>query len=103
MKERCVEYKGGKCEHCKQVYPAVCYDFHHIDPEARSFAISGARLKKSWDNLKAEMDKCALLCANCRRAIVYGEWQLPAGKVEGVYTCTTEPPAPPLTPKGNLS
>lgn len=59
-----IEYKGGKCEQCgyDKPIPSV-YHFHHIDPAKKDFAI--ASTTKSIQTLKAEVDKCKLLCANC--------------------------------------
>lgn len=37
--------------------------FHHLDPSQKEFEISGKSI--SWERLKAELDKCALVCRNC--------------------------------------
>jgi hypothetical protein len=63
-----IEYKGGKCEICGYNKNCPnCYDFHHKNPEEKEFSISG----KTWsyDRLKAEVDKCVLLCKNCHAEI----------------------------------
>lgn len=65
FKKQAVEYKGGSCEDCGLVDPCMdIYDFHHIDPSTKDFAISGCR---SFEAMKPELDKCVLLCANCHR------------------------------------
>lgn len=67
LKNKAIKYKGGKCEKCGYdniEFPAV-FDFHHLDPTAKDFAIGSS--SKSWKNIKPELDKCALLCANCHR------------------------------------
>jgi hypothetical protein len=64
-----IEYKGGKCEDCPASYPNepyVIFDFHHLDPEQKDVDWGKLRLK-SWDKIKSELDKCALLCSNCHR------------------------------------
>ncbi len=38
--------------------------FHHTEPGGKEFVIGNAS-NKSWDSIKAEMQKCILLCANC--------------------------------------
>jgi hypothetical protein len=40
-------------------------EFHHRDPDGKDFKVS----QGSWslERMKAEADKCALLCANCHR------------------------------------
>ncbi len=66
LKRQAVEYKGNKCTDCGNTYPDCVYDFHHLDPEAKDFSIA----KKAWvsfDDIKQELDKCILLCANCHR------------------------------------
>lgn len=71
-KLKLIEYKGGKCEICgfSKNIPG-CYDFHHTDPSAKEFVISG----KSWnfERLQKEVDKCMLLCKTCHAEV---HWQL---------------------------
>jgi hypothetical protein len=65
-KTMAVEYKGGKCEDCKSTYPDPVFDFHHLDPSQKEFSWNKMRLV-SDKKLFKELDKCALLCANCHR------------------------------------
>jgi hypothetical protein len=55
-------------------------DFHHLDPSEKEFNVSGA-MGKAWDKVKAEIDKCVCLCANCHRlhhaGIIHLEDHLP--------------------------
>lgn len=63
-KIKLIHYLGGKCIRCgydKNVPSA--YDFHHRDPNAKEFGISGKTL--SFEKLKREADKCDLLCCRC--------------------------------------
>ena len=47
-------------------------DFHHKDRDEKDFTIG--RLKKgSLDLIQNEIDKCAVLCANCHREFHYLE------------------------------
>jgi hypothetical protein len=67
-KMRLIDYKGGKCLRCgydKRIPGA--YDFHHRDPEQKDFGISGKT--KSFEALKAEVDKCDLLCRRCHAEV----------------------------------
>lgn len=64
-----VAYKGGRCERCEGVYHPNVYDFHHYDPEEKSFTVCQANFQRSWDNIIAEADKCFMLCANCHREV----------------------------------
>ena len=59
-----VEYKGGRCKDCGGMFPQCCYDFDHLRDKV--FAI-GTSLNRSIEVLKAEADKCDLVCANCHR------------------------------------
>lgn len=64
-KMRLIQYKGGKCEICGYNKPiATVYHLHHINPEEKEFALSKF-MSRSLDKLKAEADKCQLLCSNC--------------------------------------
>jgi len=63
-----VEYKGGKCSICGYDKYIGALDFHHVDPNKKDFSVS------SWANsslilLKAEADKCILVCSNCHREL----------------------------------
>jgi len=76
LKQRLISYKGGKCEICgydKDV-PRV-YHFHHLNAEEKSFGIS-ANLSLSFDKLKAETDKCQLLCCRCHYELHHEAEQL---------------------------
>ena len=67
-KMRLIDYKGGKCLRCgydKRIPGA--YDFHHRDPEQKDFGIGGKT--KSFEALKAEVDKCDLLCRRCHAEV----------------------------------
>jgi len=73
VKRLLIEYKGGKCIQCG--YEEDCppaYAFHHRDPNQKDLTISG----KSWsyERLKAEADKCDLLCVRCHTELHY-KWQ----------------------------
>ncbi len=65
-KKRAIEYKGGKCEHCLEILPPECFDFHHIDKETKH-KDPGLMMSHSDESLFKELDKCILLCANCHR------------------------------------
>jgi len=56
-----------KCERCGFNHPATL-EFHHKDPKKKEFTI-GTELYngKSINELKKEMKKCIVLCANCHK------------------------------------
>jgi hypothetical protein len=65
-KRKAIEYKGNQCADCKGTYHPSVYDFHHLDPTLKDFKPSDS-LTRKWDKVKAELDKCVMLCANCHR------------------------------------
>ena len=69
-KKRAVEYKGGKCINCGYCKCIRALKFHHIDSTKKDFTISA--VSKAWDKLKAELDKCLLVCGNCHDEIHEG-------------------------------
>ena len=66
-KQRLVEYRGGKCLVCNYKRNLSSLDFHHIDPSKKDFGIS--RYSRGIEDLKKEVDKCALLCSNCHAEV----------------------------------
>ena len=69
-KKALVEYKGGKCQCCGYYRCIEALEFHHLDPNIKSFTISGK--SKSFNSLKNEVDKCILVCSNCHKEIHAG-------------------------------
>lgn len=69
LKKLMIKYKGGQCYFCGYSKYIGALDFHHIDPEEKSFKLSMDSLDKSWDRIRDEIDKCLLVCANCHREI----------------------------------
>lgn len=65
-KKQAIDYKGGRCADCGGVFPYYVYDFHHLDPTQKEMQFTSLR-RRSWEVIRAELDKCLLLCANCHR------------------------------------
>ena len=59
------DYLGGCCSLCGYNKCTSALEFHHIDPSNKEYEI--AAKNKSFENMKSELDKCVLLCANCHR------------------------------------
>lgn len=76
VREMAVEYKGGKCQMCGYARCMGALEFHHSDPSKKDFGISMNGLTRAWTKVKAEVDKCVLVCANCHREIHAGITQL---------------------------
>jgi len=61
------------CVDCGQQHPATLH-FHHLNPEDKKFNISGAGYYGiSLKKVKAEIEKCIVLCANCHAIRHYNE------------------------------
>lgn len=68
MKQKSVDYLGSKCVNCGYCRNIKALEFHHKNPDEKDFSISKATtVKMSWEKIKNELDKCALLCSNCHR------------------------------------
>lgn len=67
-----VDYKGGACLLCGYNKCSRALEFHHVNPEEKLFSISRDGNTRSWEKVKAELDKCVLLCANCHREVEAG-------------------------------
>ena len=70
-KREAIAYKGGACQDCGGVFHPSVYEFHHRDPDRKD--LTGNQIKRaSWARVRAELDGCDLLCANCRRLRHWG-------------------------------
>ena len=67
VKAEAVEYKGGKCSVCGYCRCIASLEFHHRNKNEKEFTMS--RTNKSLAQIKSELDKCDLVCANCHREI----------------------------------
>ena len=80
LKLMVIEYKGGSCVVCGyNRYPGA-FDLHHLDGSTKEFGLSMQGLTRSWERVKAEADKCVLVCANCHREIHGGIAKIPKQK-----------------------
>lgn len=60
--------KAKPCEDCNGTFPPECMDFDHIDPQTKLFTVSNGLMSlKPLDDIKSEIKKCRLICANCHR------------------------------------
>lgn len=66
VKQRLIEYKGGKCIKCGYDKPCTtAFVFHHRDPLKKDFGLGAKMTSTSFEKLKAEVDKCDLMCSRC--------------------------------------
>lgn len=77
VKLMAIEYKGGQCCICGYNRHPSALELHHLDPSQKGFGIGDKGYTRSWEKIKAELDKCVLVCANCHREISAGITQLP--------------------------
>jgi hypothetical protein len=68
IKQRAVDYKGGRCVRCGYNRNIKALQFHHTDPKLKDFHIGGS-YNRSWDVIQTELNKCIMLCANCHTEI----------------------------------
>ncbi len=91
LKMKAIAYKGGKCEKCGYSKCPAALDFHHRDPLEKEFSMA-SKVRKGWKKeLIEELDKCALLCANCHREAHWEEkefFNLSPKKPAKVHTCS---------------
>lgn len=67
IKQACVDYKGGACENCGYSKCLGALEFHHRDPAEKDPNIFEKKTKELSNEVKVELDKCKLVCANCHR------------------------------------
>jgi predicted HNH restriction endonuclease len=78
IRELAIDHKGSQCSICGYRKCSAALEFHHQDPQKKDFGISMNGLTRSWEKVKQEIEKCALVCANCHREIHAGVTQLSA-------------------------
>lgn len=77
LKRRAIEYKGGRCCICGYDRCMAALQFHHVDRTTKVAEIGKMhRDRKPWEEVKAELDKCVLLCANCHAEVEVGQVSL---------------------------
>jgi transposase-like protein len=77
VKTTLVSEAGGECVVCGYSRDIRALAFHHLDRECKRLALSSQGVTYSLDALRAEAQKCVLLCANCHREVEHGVAWLP--------------------------
>lgn len=67
---------GGACVLCGYARHPGALQFHHVDPGLKSFTIRNGDTR-ALAELRAEIRKCVLLCANCHAEVEAGVVRLP--------------------------
>jgi transposase len=77
VKEILVQEAGGGCAICGYAGYMGALQFHHLEPEGKSFALSRQGVTRSIEDARAEASKCVLLCANCHAEVEAGVTAVP--------------------------
>jgi transposase len=72
VKQVLIEEAGGACARCGYDRHPAALHFHHLNPAAKSFAISEQGVARSLARAGAEARKCVLLCSNCHAEVEAG-------------------------------
>ena len=71
-KLECIRIKGGCCKNCGYNINSAVLQFHHRDPENKTFNLDSRKLSNTeWSSILSELDKCELLCSNCHIELHY--------------------------------
>lgn len=69
---------SGRCCICGFDAFQEALEFHHIDPQTKSFGLTDSNaVTKALEKQLDEARKCVLLCANCHRGLHAGYLELP--------------------------
>lgn len=60
------------CTTCGETHFA-CLEFHHIDPNTKEATVGSIAGRWGAARIKAELNKCIVLCANCHRKLHFLE------------------------------
>ena len=84
FKEECIVYKGGSCIRCGYNKCPAALEFHHREPNEKEFSLRDVNEVTLTQKIKAELDKCDLVCSNCHKEIHYTPiWRKDVGNNEG--------------------
>lgn len=72
VKRILVAEAGGACLLCGYDRCVRALHFHHVDPDAKAFALSRRGHTRALTALRAEAGKCVLLCSNCHAEVEDG-------------------------------
>jgi DNA-binding transcriptional ArsR family regulator len=69
VKRILVAEAGGRCVRCGYDRCVRALHFHHRDPSSKAFGLSGRGYTRGIAALRAEAEKCELLCSNCHAEV----------------------------------
>lgn len=68
--------KDSECFVCGYKRCSRALHFHHRNPSEKSFSICQSKIAESLEEVKREILKCVVLCANCHSEIHAGMFEL---------------------------
>lgn len=71
-KANLIKVCGGKCNLCGYDKTNGALEFHHINPEEKSYGLSSTGTCHQLETDLQEVKKCILVCSNCHREIHEG-------------------------------
>lgn len=77
VKRRLVREAGGRCKICDFAEHPAALQFHHVDPATKEFHLGQQGITRSLGRMRAEAEKCVLLCANCHAQVEAGAKEVP--------------------------
>jgi hypothetical protein len=69
IKQKCIDYLGGKCSVCGYKKSIRALTFHHRNRKEKEKTIALMIVNNSFEKIKKELDKCILVCFNCHMEI----------------------------------
>lgn len=71
IKTALVNAFDNKCQLCGHEYAQSVFEFHHLNPEEKSFGLGVGSTTRAKSAYAEEAKKCVMLCANCHRLVEY--------------------------------
>ena len=76
-KKELVKLMGCKCSICGYYRNYAALEFHHVNPEYKSFQLDSRHLSNTtMATILEEVKKCILVCSNCHKEIHYPNMEL---------------------------
>ena len=82
MKTILVREAGGACCICGYRSNMRALHFHHVEPAEKRLELNAKGISLALDTLRAEAQKCVLLCSNCHAEVEDGAASIPVDAVE---------------------
>jgi transposase len=76
VRDTLIAEAGGCCIICGYDRCVAALHFHHLDPATKGFGIRSGNTP-ALDRVRAEAEKCVLLCSNCHAEVEFGTTEVP--------------------------